>query len=131
MANLFLSHPYKGITQSDLELYYTLNEEAKAVKKKLDAIKSKIKKVMLEDAIDTIEDGEYSVVITDSKRKDVDEEMLVDVLNKRGLFNAIQVTRVPIESQVMMCISKGLLPSDEYDACVSITTTKNITVKHI
>lgn len=131
MANLFLSHPYQGITQSDLELYYSLNEESKNVKKKLDAIKSKIKKVMIDNSIDTLEDGEYSVVITDSKRKDVDEDMLVDVLNKRGLFNAIQVTRVPIESQVMMCISKGLLPSDEYEACVSIITTKNMTIKHI
>lgn len=131
MANLFLSHPYQGITQSDLELYYTLNEEAKVIKKRLDAIKSKIKTVMIDNAIDTIENGEYSVVMTDSKRKDVDEEMLVDILNKRGLFNAIELTRVPIESQVMMCISKGLLPSDEYDSCVNITITKNITVKHI
>ena len=114
----------------DIELYYQLNEQEKELKKKLDMIKLKIKTAMLNNNIDVIDTGTHTVSITNSFRKHIDEDKLVNILYSKGLYEALEIVRKPIYSEVEWYLQYGLLDKLEYDSCITVTTIHNLNVKH-
>lgn len=109
--------------ESLIERYALNKNELDAYKKLCDKDNSEIKRMMLDDGLDTFTSKNYSASISKAKRETFDEDKLIDVLKASNLKSVICTKEYVDMDALESAIYNGKVPSD---VLIKMNDCKNV-----
>lgn len=119
--------PDKKTNPTDIERYYELVAKIKQLEDEK-KVMNKVIKSYFNNTPGIYKVNGYKVNIYEQDRSKVDQDMLVEILKKKGLNDCLKVVVIPDEDKVEEALYCGRLTQQELEPCLQVRKSLSLLI---
>lgn len=108
---------------------YKVDKIVKDNKHFLDSYKQEVKDIFEELDIQNYEVDNVKINVQNVEKVSLTEPLLIEYLKAHGLTNLVKTKEYIDENEILMAVSKGLIPAVDIDPFTNVKIEKRLTIK--